>query len=187
MSRKAGPFSSHGAAQRWIEEVLERQWSFIFAVTPRALARAADSTVIGVVGLNRWGTVFYMFRPDFSGRGYCTEALQAFLIALFERQKDRDTVEAAVFQHNNRSLRVLQKCGFAQILHDLHLPDLDKETKDKLKQALQDLDLPQAPSIRALDLNDETQLRKAVETLTESVEKTDRRMIHYRYSRPSQG
>lgn len=53
-----------------------------------------------------------MLSPDFWGLGYCTEALRWFLKQLFENQPQRSALVAGVHDGNERSLRVLLKCGF---------------------------------------------------------------------------
>jgi RimJ/RimL family protein N-acetyltransferase len=66
------------------------------------------------MGLNRYGRLFYMFHPDFWGGGYCTEALRAFQKRLFIEQPNLSFLVANVHERNDRSSRVLQKCGFVQ-------------------------------------------------------------------------
>jgi hypothetical protein len=68
--------------------------------------------IIGLVGLNRWDQVHYILDPKFSGLGYSTEALTAFLIALFELQPKRLSIGTVLSSENLASKRVLEKCGF---------------------------------------------------------------------------
>jgi hypothetical protein len=67
---------------------------------------------IGLVGLSVWDQVHYMIDPDQWGKGYATEALTAFLIALFELQSKRLSISTLITSDNVASRKVLEKCGF---------------------------------------------------------------------------
>jgi RimJ/RimL family protein N-acetyltransferase len=67
---------------------------------------------IGVVGLSRWDKIHYMIDPDQWSKGFATEALGAFLIALFELQPKRQSTNTWISRDNVASRRVLEKCGF---------------------------------------------------------------------------
>jgi RimJ/RimL family protein N-acetyltransferase len=68
--------------------------------------------VIGVVGLNRYEKIHYVFYPNFWGSGYCTEALQEFLDNIFIYQPNRQSLKAIVLSEKLGSRRVLEKCNF---------------------------------------------------------------------------
>ena len=76
--------------------------------------------MIRIIGLNSFDRLLYSLHPSFWGVGYCTEALRWFLKQLFETQPQRLRVIAGVHNGNERSVRVLLKCGFveADSIHD---------------------------------------------------------------------
>ena len=84
----------------------------MFSVRLKEQRPAQPVNVIGVVGLNSWDKIHYVFHPSFWGLGYCTEALSAFMNILFECQPDRMLLKAIVLEGNLASERVLGKCNF---------------------------------------------------------------------------
>lgn len=76
-----------------------------------------DGSLIGTVGLWAEGAaarvpqVFYFLDPAHAGQGLATEAMEAFVGALFDGF-DIDALAADVFADNPRSARVLAKLGF---------------------------------------------------------------------------
>ena len=129
-----------------------------------------------------------MFHLDFTGQGYCTEALRTFLVALFETQKERLDVWVAILETNHRSRRVVEKCGFK-----LQYPvpgdhrELEEDAETELRLALEELDLPCRPVVPSLSAEDETLLKGAAAALvTEVVESTRRmKLIQYYYDKPA--
>lgn len=63
--------------------------------------------------------IFYALRPEFAGRGIAQTAVTAIARFLFARF-DPPAVRAGVFADNPASARVLEKCGFARIAHEVH-------------------------------------------------------------------
>ncbi len=55
--------------------------------------------------------VSYVLSADYWGKGYMTEALSRIIKYAFEEMK-LDLLSAFHFPHNNRSKRVLERCGF---------------------------------------------------------------------------
>ena len=55
----------------------------------------------------------YVVHPEFSGRGYCTEGLQAAMEILFA--KGFREVVCGAFAHNKASLRVMEKAGMEKM------------------------------------------------------------------------
>jgi RimJ/RimL family protein N-acetyltransferase len=84
------------------------------------LPRNIDDTlhkprVIGVIGAIRTPEVGYMIHTDFWGKGYASEALQAFMPVFFEHYSDKeryDFAEAHVDPEHIPSRKVLEKAGF---------------------------------------------------------------------------
>lgn len=75
------------------------------------------SVMIGVVGTHRSSPVAelgYIFHPAVWGRGYATEAVQAFVEHFWALKPDVDLMEARVDKLNEASRRVLAKCGFEE-------------------------------------------------------------------------
>ncbi len=162
--------------------------SFIFAVSLRKPPVEAQARVIGVLGLNKWGTIFYMFHPDCTGQGYCTEALRTFLVALFQTQEGRADVGVAILETNHKSRRVVEKCGFK-----LQYPvpgdhrELEDETETELRLALEELDLPCRPIVPSLSAEDEAILKGAATALVTKVVESTRpvKLINYYYDKPT--
>jgi len=95
-----------------------RDWQYRPGCTRFRLAvDAGDGALIGTVGAYAEGDaahapqVFYFLDPAHAGRGVATEAMGAFVSALF-RAFDIDALGADVFADNPRSARVLGKLGF---------------------------------------------------------------------------
>lgn len=107
--------------------------NFAFAVTP---TRAGDggevgsggsgnrTTAIGFIGISKPPAVFFIFGRASWGKGYATEALEAFLAAYWSKFPDglqkgspeeKDILQAYVVDENFGSSRVLEKVGFKQI------------------------------------------------------------------------
>ncbi|KAK7975362.1 hypothetical protein PG989_013825 [Apiospora arundinis] len=105
--------------------------NFAFAVTTKG---TADGTVpleaqegreaIGFIGIARYPEVFFIFERASWGKGYATEALEAFLATYWSNfpnglqqtsQEHKDILQAYVVAENSGSARVLEKVGFKQI------------------------------------------------------------------------
>ncbi|MEO0912779.1 MAG: GNAT family N-acetyltransferase [Pseudomonadota bacterium] len=80
-----------------------------------AICLKGGSPLIGSVGMGGTpATCAYFLDPDHWGKGYATEAMQAFLAACFA-SFGIDAIEADHFADNPASGRVLQKLGFVEI------------------------------------------------------------------------
>jgi len=53
-----------------------------------------------------------MFYPSFHGRGYATEAVNAWLDVLWKKYPERDSVHGGISEENEASRKVLDKVGF---------------------------------------------------------------------------
>lgn len=91
-----------------------------------------NGKVIGLMGSSQFPSIGYIFHPNYSGRGYATEALQAFVQKLFsimpspsaeyrvaEKSDSEpggafDYVKAGVDLDNGPSIRLLKRCGFTR-------------------------------------------------------------------------
>lgn len=90
-----------------------------------ALVDKESGKVIGSLGVERYGledrltefrgyrgrSIGYVLGQDYWGRGLMTEALQAVMDYLFD-VLDYDFLLAGYYDHNDRSRRVQEKCGF---------------------------------------------------------------------------
>lgn len=81
--------------------------------------------VIGLMGANSYPEIGYTFNPEYSGQGYATEALQAFIPKLFERMSSDSADSSAAGQawdyaiarvdvENVSSMRLLERCGWTR-------------------------------------------------------------------------
>ncbi|KAK8052702.1 hypothetical protein PG996_012003 [Apiospora saccharicola] len=113
-------------------QMMMKLGNFVFAATlPRAGDEgeadseiSGDPTAIGFIGITRAPEVFFIFGRASWGKGYATEALEAFLAAYWSKfpnglqQIDpelKDVLQAHVVDENLGSSRVLEKVGFKQI------------------------------------------------------------------------
>jgi RimJ/RimL family protein N-acetyltransferase len=90
------------------EQYHPEQWHN-FAVMLRA-----DRTIIGRVEASTyddWAEIAYVFGPQWSGHGYATEAVRWLIAELHDLGADE--LWAAVHPDNTRSLRLLERVGFA--------------------------------------------------------------------------
>ena len=60
----------------------------------------------------------YHIAKNFTGKGYATEAVKAFLPAMAQKLNLKE-VYGICLAENTASVRVLEKCGFTQIYHGL--------------------------------------------------------------------
>lgn len=106
-----------------------------------------DGTMIGVVGTLGSNTdpdstsppvanLGYIFHPSSWGKGFATEAIMAFMVRFWTLKPTFQAIQADVDSRNLASIRVLQKCGFAQVEtikrggRKLPLMDIDEEPGD---------------------------------------------------------
>lgn len=101
------------AAHEWIRSQAGREPATSLAITLRETGALA-----GGVGLERHvdvvrftAEVGYWLGTAHWGHGYATEAVAAFVDYVFA-SFDVERVEAWIFASNERSMRVLEKCGF---------------------------------------------------------------------------
>ncbi|OCL07510.1 acyl-CoA N-acyltransferase [Glonium stellatum] len=124
-------------SEEWITKCLERPncWNFSMELLPRSVDDTAPpetphkARVIGVIGAIRAPEVGYMIHTDFWGKGYTSEALQAFMPVFFEHYSDEeryDFAEAHVDPEHGPSRRVLEKAGFT--LLEVRKQDFDSPT-----------------------------------------------------------
>ncbi|MEM1064506.1 MAG: GNAT family N-acetyltransferase [Pseudomonadota bacterium] len=75
----------------------------------------ANGALIGAAGFGPDRSLSYMIDRRYWGRGYATEAIQAFIADIFARFPDVAAIEADHFADNPASGRVLEKLGFQRI------------------------------------------------------------------------
>ncbi|MDR0227504.1 MAG: GNAT family N-acetyltransferase [Flavobacteriaceae bacterium] len=87
-----------------------------------AITLKDSNEVIGTIGFPHFqvqhfrGEVGYTSLPQYNGKGYVTEALQAVIAYGFSTLK-LHSVEALVDPENIGSMKVLEKCGFVKEAH----------------------------------------------------------------------
>ncbi|KAK4548869.1 hypothetical protein LTR36_008642 [Oleoguttula mirabilis] len=118
------PLTTADQAKRWLKDRALGQDVFNFAVYLRPEPSTTQELnepqhLIGIAGSFHWPSVGYLVHPDYAGKGYATEALQALTPRLFERMPPAskggvgcDYIEASTDSENWASRRVLDKCGF---------------------------------------------------------------------------
>lgn len=133
----AGAWKTMTQAEGWVAEAVSRESSFYFVVEPRH-ASPDRCRIFGIIGLNHFDGIFYMFDMASWGHGYATEALQAYLPELFKHAPSREFVDAAIIEGNIASQRVLEKCGF---IREFHEPEsvrrtLGESEEDELRKSV---------------------------------------------------
>lgn len=119
----------------WLTEKHGGSDSYNFAVVlpdepGEAEAEANDGEevkgkVIGCLGSITYPEIGYIFHPAYCGKGYATEAVQAFLPKLFEKMPSASADLAAAGQgwdyalarvdvDNERSIKLLERCGWTR-------------------------------------------------------------------------
>ncbi len=84
-----------------------------------ALELKEESTLIGTCGYHNWNKGYarsemgYELSPDYWGKGYMTEALEAILCYGFNYM-ELNRVEALVYPENSASKRLLEGLGFME-------------------------------------------------------------------------
>lgn len=114
----------------WKSDSLTRMYKLLqpgflsFAVEekrPPGQESMQSSPVIGFVGMHRIPEVFYLFDSSIWGKGYASEALQAFVATYWTHrpngvpemtEDDRDVLLAYVYEGNKSSEKVATKSGF---------------------------------------------------------------------------
>jgi Acetyltransferase (GNAT) domain len=123
-----------------------------------AVSLQHSERIIGIVGLNRYDYISYMFHPEFWGQGYCSEAVHYFLEYLFKEQPEREDIAAFVFEDNAGSRKVLEKNAFVLQLQENQDVHLSEEKTVEKEYSVE----------RILKREDEDSLRLAVEALFKS-------------------
>ncbi len=106
----------------------EHMFSFAIQLPSTSLEANGDSCgqgnggpIKGFIGITAPPEIFYIFDEPFWGKGYATEALEAYLKTYWARYPDglvgvpeetRDYLEADVVAENSGSENVLKKNGF---------------------------------------------------------------------------
>ena len=108
------PVADYAQAQAIIDFYLEpegkthNRWGIV---------RKGDQRLIGTCGYHKWvkahcrAEIGYDLAPDCWGQGYMTEALRAAIQHGFEHM-GLNRIDALVYTHNDRSIRLLQRLGF---------------------------------------------------------------------------
>lgn len=103
-----GPHADLAATRAWLDDMI---------ATPHELGDDfvidLDGVAIGKMGAYRLPEFGFILAPDLWGRGYASEALDAFLAHVFARA-DVDHLVADVDPRNAASLRLLTRHGFAE-------------------------------------------------------------------------
>lgn len=139
-----GAFKDLKAAEKWVSNGMHpSQFKYVIdrCDSPRG-------GFIGVIGLNHDGQLGYMLDPSAWGKGYATEALTTYLRILFNYMPGLENIEAAVYEANIGSRRVLEKCGFIATRSETRWDQIEGEPSkvrekkiDELKQVLQGMGL----------------------------------------------
>ena len=101
----------------------DNNWNFAVEVLPSTGSNQTSGDlprVIGLIGAVRSPEIGYMFNADYWGKGYATEALQAFMPLFFKHfsgseAEHYDYAQALTDTELIASHNVLQKAGFRLI------------------------------------------------------------------------
>lgn len=119
-----GPVANRQQAERWLSARALGPDVFNFVIRKRSGGKV-DPDIIGILGSFHWPNIGYLIHEDHAGRGYATEALQAFIPKYFERvpsptdgRPGFDYIDGHTLDDNFASQRILQKCGFVLVGHN---------------------------------------------------------------------
>ncbi|KAI9708507.1 MAG: hypothetical protein M1820_003968 [Bogoriella megaspora] len=130
-----GMVSTIEESRDWIAERLARPAYDGFLVQLKSIGSGSDHSsnlgdirdpdsppkIIGIMGSPGVPRIGYIFHPHFSGHGYATEALQAYLDAYWKHVPPRSSGKGGSFDFaramtdadNVPSRRLLERCGFS--------------------------------------------------------------------------
>jgi hypothetical protein len=93
-----------------------------------------------------------MIHPEVWGLGYATEALRAFLPALFQQQPKRLSIGTVVGADNLTSVKMLESCGFVPDVpkDSVGVPVSAETSEEEEKRALEGIGYKPAPGERTL-------------------------------------
>jgi RimJ/RimL family protein N-acetyltransferase len=97
---------------------VDNNWNFAIELLPDSDSPSGSSPhVIGLIGAVRAPEIGYMFNKSYWGKGYCTEALRAFIPIFFAHysgggHENYDYAEALTDTELVSSHNVLTKAGF---------------------------------------------------------------------------
>jgi ribosomal-protein-alanine N-acetyltransferase len=134
----AGQWREKSDANEWIKTNLESEnsYNFIIELLPQSDTASSSSSsstsetisnplppkppttepvTIGSIGIHRDQEVGYMFHPDYWGKGYATEALDAFVKKVWEVLAEVKKLTGFTDSENAGSQGVLRKCGFKEV------------------------------------------------------------------------
>jgi RimJ/RimL family protein N-acetyltransferase len=116
--------------KEWLEERLRRPTydSFVVEIAPESAdysnhPSSDQRKVIGIIGSPAIPHVGYIFHPTGQGKGYATEALNAFMEVFWKcvppvssgKDASFDYARASTDADNMSSRRLLERCGFSFI------------------------------------------------------------------------
>lgn len=103
-----GPHTDLKETRRWLTSMIDAS-----AAESDDFILTVDGECIGKLGCWKLPEIGFILRSDHWGKGYASEAMNAFLPHLFAT-RDLDRVTADVDPRNKGSLRLLQKHGFVE-------------------------------------------------------------------------
>ncbi|KEQ99785.1 hypothetical protein AUEXF2481DRAFT_35722 [Aureobasidium subglaciale EXF-2481] len=107
------PLTEPHQASTYLSERISGPSIYNFAVCLKTSTPATSSPLIGILGSPSYPEIGYLFSPLYSGKGYATEALLAFVPALFAiMPEEQKFAEALVDTQNVASIKLLQRCGW---------------------------------------------------------------------------
>ena len=119
-ARSRPPVKDHDQAKQWVSARALGANVFNFCIRERnAEDSESQPRFVGMLGSFHQPMCGYMIHPDCKGKGYATEALQAFIPKYWDRippaNEDgtgHDLLEGYTDSENWASHRILEKCGF---------------------------------------------------------------------------
>jgi RimJ/RimL family protein N-acetyltransferase len=111
------PSPSLATTHAWITgcHALPNNWNFAIELLPTPSSTSTSPRVIGLIGAVRAPEIGYMLNYTYWGKGYATEALQAFLPLFFGHYQEAEYAEALTDPELASSRNVLRKAGFVVV------------------------------------------------------------------------
>ncbi|KAK6208213.1 hypothetical protein LQW54_006994 [Pestalotiopsis sp. IQ-011] len=112
-----GPKKTLAESQSWLDGILPEKNTDgdNYAVFVREDEHKKMIGIVGVFSFDPVAELGYTFHPASWGKGYATEALEAFMRVYWDSRPNVDVVEAKTDVENKGSIRVLTKCGFENV------------------------------------------------------------------------
>ncbi|KAJ3254615.1 hypothetical protein HDU77_003995 [Chytriomyces hyalinus] len=131
------PHTDESQTNAWMATVLKEGPNNVNGILDFIMHHKATNQAIGKIGIYQpllkdgSGEVGYFLHPEFWGKGFMKEAMQAFLEHVFE-DKEATVIKADVDPRNASSMRLLESVGFVETGREEHTLLVGEEWVDSV-------------------------------------------------------